>query len=57
MTRGHHGFNAWAMGYKLGPNFTPPTRYKRIDSKLGQAWTAAWAFSHGRDHEWFGAGC
>jgi hypothetical protein len=49
--------NAWKDGYKLGPGFTPPTRYKKITSKLGQAWTAAWAFSHGRSGEWFGAGC
>ena len=48
---------AWPAGYRLGPHKTPPTRYRKINSRLGQAWTAAWAFSHGRSGEWFGSGC
>lgn len=35
----------------------PPAKYKRIDSKLGQAYTAAWAFSRGYSYHWYGYGC
>lgn len=50
-------YNSWSDGYKLGPGFTPPTKYRQITSRLGQAWTAAWAFSKGLSREWFGDGC
>ena len=36
---------------------SPPPRYRRITSPVGQAYTAAWAFAHGLSHHWFGAGC
>lgn len=48
---------AWSEGYKLGPHKTPPTRYLKINSRLGQAWTVAWAFKRGSSHEWHGSGC
>lgn len=35
----------------------PPGEYRRIDSKLGQSYTAAWAFAHGYSFHWFGKGC
>ena len=36
---------------------SPPPRYRRILSPVGQAYTAAWAFSHGLSYHWFGRGC
>ena len=35
----------------------PPGRFRRIDSKLGQAYVTAWAFSRGLSYHWYGASC
>lgn len=45
---------AWKDGRKGG---RPPGRFRRVDSKLGQAYTAAWAFSRGHSSHWYGDGC
>jgi hypothetical protein len=44
---------AWRQ---LGRN-APPWKYRRWNSNIGQAYAAAWGFSHGRSHEWTGGGC
>lgn len=36
---------------------SPPPRYRRITSPVGQAYTAAWAFSRGLSFHWYGTGC
>jgi hypothetical protein len=48
---------AWKAGHKLGPHKTPPSRYRLVTSRLGQAWTAAWAFNAGYAYHWYGSGC
>lgn len=48
---------AWKAGHSLGPHKTPPTKYKQVTSRLGQAWTAAWAFKKGLSYHWYGSGC
>ena len=45
------------QAWKDGRGNRPPGSYKRIDSKLGQAYTTAWAFAHGHSGHWYGAGC
>jgi len=47
---------AWKEGRKRGL-VRPPLRYKRLDSRLGQAYTAGWAFSRGLSYHWYGRGC
>ena len=49
---------AWMSNaaWKAGDN-PPPPRYKHIESPVGQAYTAAWAFASGLSYHWFGRGC
>ena len=46
---------AWKATRRKGLRI--PIGYKRIDSMVGQTWTAAWAFSHGLSYHWYGRGC
>lgn len=47
---------AWKTARQLKME-RPPLDYKRVSSPLGQAFTTAWAFSHGLSYHWFGRGC
>lgn len=43
--------------WRAGGKHSPPATYRRIDSVVGQTWTASWAFSRGLSFHWYGSGC